>query len=273
MSSIDERTNTMFETTDTDDSSIPPGDSSAGLRRMLWIAGGLLWVLVGVGLFVVWRMKHAYESAPAAQSSQPTADAPLKDQPPGAAVAAIPDPDYVEPTGVIADFTLTDRHEQEVSKDDLLGEPWVAGFIFTRCAGPCFRVTGAMKELARKFDGTDLQLVTFTVDPDFDTPEVLTNYADAFDADENRWMFLTGDKAEIYTLILKSFLLPVEEMSGSARVPGAEVVHSTRLVLVDRDGKIVGKYDALNEVESARLRREIKKLVEPKADPTVDQER
>ena len=74
----------------------------------------------------------------------------------------------------VGDFTLTERDGREVHASDLAGKVWIASFIFTRCTGPCPRVTATMMRLEEEFaDEADVRLVTFTVDPEYDTPEVL----------------------------------------------------------------------------------------------------
>src|SRR5262245_10622418 len=100
--------------------------------------------------------------------------------------------------GQIANFTLTNQASQAVTLADLRGKVWVADIIFSRCAGPCPRMTRQMAALhaALPKDST-ARLVTLTTDPDFDTPGVLNKYAERFNADANRWWFLTGDKKEI----------------------------------------------------------------------------
>lgn len=155
----------------------------------------------------------------------------------------------------IEDFSLTERSGRTVTKGDLLGKPWLACFVFTRCAGPCPRVSGQMKLLQEKLAGTDVRLVTFTVDPKYDTTEVLQEYAKHFDADPERWLYLTGDQYVIYHLIEHSFKVPVVEMVGEDRKPGFEVLHSTNIMRVDARGRVVGKYNAADDVDMAKLRR------------------
>ena len=84
---------------------------------------------------------------------------------------------------------------------DLTNRVWVADIIFTRCAGPCPVITGRMKSLEAALPKTsDAKLVTLTTDPDYDTPAMMKRYGERFGADFNRWMFLTGTKAEIAAL-------------------------------------------------------------------------
>ncbi|HLJ10412.1 MAG TPA: SCO family protein, partial [Planctomycetaceae bacterium] len=157
-----------------------------------------------------------------------------------------------DPAGV-EDFSLTECHGQTVTKADLLGKPWVACFVFTRCAGPCPRVSEQMQILQERFKGLDVRLVSLTVDPDHDTPEVLREYAAHYRADPQRWWFLTGDKDVIYGLIRRSFRMIVDE--DEQQTPGFEVVHSIEIMHVDAQGVVRGRYNARNDVDMAKLRR------------------
>ncbi len=138
-------------------------------------------------------------------------------------------------------FTLTERSGAEVSLDTLRGRPWVASFVFTRCTGPCPRVSGSMRQLQGRLANTDTRLVTFTVDPKYDTPEVLREYANLLGADPERWLFLTGTPAAIQDVSVQSFQLPVER--DEMQPPGQLVTHKTLLCVVDRKGVIRGYYD------------------------------
>jgi protein SCO1/2/putative membrane protein len=157
-----------------------------------------------------------------------------------------------DPEG-IEDFSLTECHGQTVTKADLLGKPWVACFIFTRCAGPCPRVSQQMRVLQDRLKGLDVRLVSFSVDPENDTPEVLRDYAKSYKVDPARWWFLTGNKDVIFHLILNSFRVRVED--DPRRPPGNEVIHSTMLMYVDAAGVVRARFDAQDDVDMAKLRR------------------
>ena len=158
----------------------------------------------------------------------------------------------------IEDFTFTERSGKKVTKADLLGHPWLISFIFTRCAGPCPKVSTQMSELQSLLKGSDVRLVTLTVDPDFDTTSVLSRYADTYQADPKRWLYLTGDKRKTYELINNSFLMPVKEYTGKDREPGYEVMHSTNILLVNEKGVVVNKYNAVDPDDISRLRHDLK---------------
>ncbi len=142
--------------------------------------------------------------------------------------------------GTVPGFDLIERSGSKVSLADLKGKVWVADFVFTHCAGPCPLISSKMAKLQKAVSDLDgVRLVSFTVDPDRDTPEVLREYAQHYLADPERWVFLTGPKQPLYHLIGDGFHLAVEEEGSDT---GA-VTHSTRLVLVDRQGRIRGYYD------------------------------
>ncbi len=151
----------------------------------------------------------------------------------------------------LPDFELIERSGDAVGKETLLGAPWIAGFAFTNCAGPCPRLSGVMASVQQRLSDTTVRLVTVSVDPERDTPEVLRTYAESFGADSERWLFLTGRKDSIYELIQKGFRLGVQEDPGA--LPGEEVAHSTRLVLVDADGVVQGYFSSETEDAVDRL--------------------
>ncbi|MBL8798499.1 MAG: SCO family protein [Planctomycetia bacterium] len=167
--------------------------------------------------------------------------------------------------GAIADFQLTERSGQPVSKDDLRGKVWVAGFFFTRCSGPCPKLMGVLAELQHEtVSQADVRLVSITADPDHDTPAVLTAYAEKWQADPQRWLFLTGPRDKVYALIQDSFKLGVQQNEGQDRKPGEEVLHSTRLVVVDRKGEKRGYYDGTDPASVDQLKKRVARLVREK---------
>jgi cytochrome oxidase Cu insertion factor (SCO1/SenC/PrrC family) len=159
--------------------------------------------------------------------------------------------------GDLPDFTLRDRDGRTVTRADLLGRPWIAGFIFTRCRGACPRITARMVRLGEEWRGMPRR-VSFSVDPDYDTPAVLAEYARGMGADDPNWLFLTGERAAIHALVRRGFLLAVEaEGSTNSDEP---IVHSSRLALVDAEGRLRGTYDSFDEEAMTRLRRDAARL-------------
>ncbi len=132
----------------------------------------------------------------------------------------------------VPEFSLTDQNGQTVTKDDLRGHIWIADFIFTRCAGPCPLMTARMLEMQKALVKTpEVKLVSVTVDPEYDTSEVLKAYAEANFADPDRWKFLTGDKAVIEKLVTEGFMQHLSEENG-------EPVHGTMFLIVDGNGMV-----------------------------------
>lgn len=149
----------------------------------------------------------------------------------------------------IADFSLTNQNGAAVSLADLRGKVWVADIIFTRCPGPCLRMTRQMKELqdALKKDSST-RLVSLTTDADNDTPQVLKIYAMKNGADASRWMFLTGDKKQVNHLAVDSLKLSAVEKKPEERVTPEDLwVHSTIFVVVDKHAQLRGVYQTGGE--------------------------
>lgn len=142
----------------------------------------------------------------------------------------------------VPDFTTTSESGATVTKASLAGKVFVADFIFTTCQGICPGMTAKMKSLeGRLSDEPRIRFVSFTVDPDHDTPEVLARYAKEHGADPTRWSFLRTDSASLRRLCRDGFRLGIEDAGPGAAEP---ILHSTRFVLVDGTGTIRGYYDS-----------------------------
>lgn len=140
----------------------------------------------------------------------------------------------------VPEFSFTAHTGESFGSKDVEGKVWIAGFIFTSCPGICpkmteslLRVQGALSE------GSEIKIVTFSVDPETDTVEVLKKFAEDKGIDSRHWVFLTGEKKKIYDLSLNGFKLGV---SDSAEDQPLGILHSDRLVLVGRDGYVVKYY-------------------------------
>jgi len=165
--------------------------------------------------------------------------------------------------GKISDFTLTERSGDEVTGDDLMGRVWVADFFFTSCAGICPIMSNAMSRVQDQLQGVEeVTLVSFSVDPERDTPARLREYAKRYNADETGWWFLTGDKKVIYQVSRESFRLSVEETPADERGPQVEdVLHSSKFVLLDRRSRIRGYYDGDDRESLELLVADVKELL------------
>ncbi len=145
----------------------------------------------------------------------------------------------------LGSFRLTERSGRVVTDADLADRVWVASFIFTHCPLSCPRITSIMKGLQERLAGSNVKLVSLSVDPERDTPAVLADYARRYGADAGRWWFVTGPKGEIVPLIRERFKLGVEPTTVADQEAGAEpIMHSDRLALVDRGNKVIGYFDS-----------------------------
>ena len=164
--------------------------------------------------------------------------------------------------GSIPNFSLISSENKEFSSKDLEGKVWLANFIFTRCAGVCPMMSGRVKSLQNEFSDSNLQFVSFSVDPSYDTPEVLAKYAKKYEANPKRWSFLTGDRETIYNLSLQHFFLGVSEIAPEEREQFDQMIrHSSKLVLVDAKGRVRGYYDTEDAGYRPKLIQDIKSFL------------
>lgn len=156
--------------------------------------------------------------------------------------------------GPLPAFELVSQGGEPVTLESLRGQPFVVAAIFTTCYGPCPRITSNMRALQDELEGTDVRLVSISVDPETDTPEVLRAYAESHGADPERWLFLTGAEAEIYGLLRDGLWLGVDRAAPDEAVIGMQVTHATKLVAIDRQGRRRGWYDGEDPEQLRRLR-------------------
>lgn len=193
-------------------------DASQKISRTIWIGLGLAILMVALA-FVVSRMASRRRPAP------------------------------LPVIGPVADFALTNQSGLAFTLADLRGKVWVADIIFSRCAGPCPRMTRQMESLQAALpQSSGARLVTLTTDPEFDTPEVLAKYAARFNANPERWTFLTGAKKEIAALAIDSLKLTAIEKKPEERTDKDDLfIHSTIFVIVDRRGRLRGSFQTEGE--------------------------
>jgi cytochrome oxidase Cu insertion factor (SCO1/SenC/PrrC family) len=190
-------------------------------RILLWgLLGAVLTAVVGLGVrSLVWQE-------------------PLQDLFPGASSARLPI------YGSVPDFALTDQHGRLVRRADLEGKVWIASFIFTNCPEECPLMTAEMAQFQSDLANIpDFRLVSISIDPERDTPSVLSQYADRFKADSERWLFLTGDKRAIYRLAREGFRLGIVDPAEQSHLSPA------------KDSAFGGSRDALAQRTPSPLRR------------------
>ncbi|MBI3765081.1 MAG: SCO family protein [Ignavibacteriales bacterium] len=141
--------------------------------------------------------------------------------------------------GTVPEFSLTSEDNHPVSRNALLGKVSVVDFIFTQCAGACPLMSSKMSELQEVlFVDNNVQFISFSVDPETDTPGVLSEYAKQYNATKGRWLFLTGKKVDIYQITKQGFHLGLDVEGDNA------IIHSQKFVLIDHQGAIRGYYDS-----------------------------
>jgi len=170
-------------------------------------------------------------------------------------------PDGLNQYGSVPDFSLTDRSGNSVTLAQLRGRIWIADFIYTTCTDTCPLQTAMMAKLQEEYAAQpDIQLVSITVDPERDTPQALTLYADKYQANAKRWYFLSGPRDRIVQLIQQGFHLAVAAIPAGADSDGM-IPHSPRFVLVDKEARIRGYYDSRELEAFGRLKKDIDTLV------------
>lgn len=147
-------------------------------------------------------------------------------------------------------FVLTERSGRPFDSASLTGQLWLADFFFTACPGPCLLMNGKMELIQQALtrDHADVRMVSFSIAPAMDTPEVLRKYAERFHAPADKWSFLTGDQSKIYDLAEHAFMLPtVDNENNPDRKPDqGDFIHSEKIALVDRSGVVRGYFDSTN---------------------------
>ena len=155
--------------------------------------------------------------------------------------------------GNIPDFEFVNSEGETITLTSLKGKVWVADFIFTTCNMACPIMTGNMNIIHKKYkQNDDVRLVSISVYPEYDTPEVLTKYAAQYNADTNRWYFLTGEESTVQEVIKDGFKIGDYEDI---------IFHSEKFALVDRSGMIRAYYNGMKTEDMKKLKKDINSLL------------
>ena len=155
--------------------------------------------------------------------------------------------------GTIPEFNFTDSQGNEISRLDLDGKVWVADFIFTTCTMACPVLTGNMNLIHKAFKNNDnIRIVSISVYPEYDTPQVLSDYASQYDANTNRWHFLTGPEENVQDVIKNGF-----KMGDYEDI----IFHSEKFALVDQKNRLRGYYNGMQPDDVTRLKKDMEKLL------------
>ena len=162
----------------------------------------------------------------------------------------------------LPDFKFINQAGEPFGSEQLRGKVWIANFIFTRCVLSCPVQTTHMatlqQQLAQSRGWQDIALVSFSVDPEHDTPQVLAEYGEGHDADFAHWRFLTGERSSIWDLSKNGFKLPVEERPMEVGLP---LFHAPHLILVDQQLRIRGFYNGMTSEEFDQIRDNVERVL------------
>lgn len=155
-------------------------------------------------------------------------------------------------------FHFKNQNNDEVNERFIKGKVWVANFFFTSCPEICPKMSTHLEEVQKEFyNQNDVKILSFTCDPERDNTTQLMTYARLYNANMQQWQFLTGDKVKLYRFARNNLQIVATEGDGGPD----DFIHSSNLVLIDRDGYVRGYYDGTNENEVKKMIFDIKKLL------------
>ena len=164
--------------------------------------------------------------------------------------------------GEVPDFSLTAHTDTPIRLKDVQGKVWVTNFFFTTCRSICPIMQENMVEVQKAFAGNpNVRILSFTVDPEYDTPQVLRAYAQKKGAIPGQWTFVTGDKRAIYRLARQGFKLAADDVPEEIQGTRHDFIHSEKFVLVDARGRIRGYYSGLDMEQVGLLIQHIQRLL------------
>lgn len=162
----------------------------------------------------------------------------------------------------IGKFAFQNQYGDTIALEDVRGNVFVAEYFFTTCGTICPRMTEQMTRLQHRFRGNEqVKLLSFTVNPDYDSVEIMLAYAQKYGAEQNQWHFLTGNKAELYTLARTSFFVLKPAEAANLGDAGSDFIHTNNFVLVDKQLRIRGYYDGTSIKEVNDLMNDIDLLL------------
>jgi len=220
--------------------------------RTTWHIALILLAGVGIGLLVRSYREQGSADRPGPNDVVFRNGGPSIQEDPNA-LSGIENPDPSHPPEDeewLSRFELTERNGQLVKSEQLLGQPYVVSFFFSTCPSICVQQNQKLKELQDAFEGEGVKFVAISVDPETDTPEVLTEYAARFGADPEQWLFMTGDLTYIRRVGGEIFRQPVNKQ-----------FHTERFVLVDPAGKIEGFYNWPDKPQFEKLQEKIREMI------------
>lgn len=216
-----------------------------------------LFFLAAVGVAGIFLLLHARSL----RAQRGVATVEIVDNRPGAQAVDIetsPDDTGLPVLFTAPTFALVNQDGEAVNNQTLAGRPYVAAFMFTNCTTACPMMAGKLFSLQKEIRSKAVRLVSFTVDPERDTPEVLRGYLTKFQAEKDRWLFLTGTKEQMVEAE-KGFHLRLPRpdpnaVPNNSADPMVAMPHSDRFLLIDQKGRVRGIYDSKDETALAKLK-------------------
>jgi len=166
-----------------------------------------------------------------------------------------------EESFIVPSFSFINQNNQTLTNEFVKDKIWVADYFFTKCTSICPKLTTHLQKVQETFkQDNGVKIVSFTVDPDRDTPATLQVYASDYHANPSQWQFVTGDKKNLYAFARKGLFIIATDGDGGAD----DFIHSENLVLIDKDNHIRGYYDGTNDTEVDQLIKDIQRLKKEK---------
>jgi protein SCO1 len=215
-------------------------------------------ILFGAGLtYLIMYFVVGPPAAPAAKPSTTVEIIPIKVPNPNGGADSL--------QKVVGDFAFTTQSGKPLKRAELRGKIWVADVFFSTCAGICPKLSSGMQRIYQAFKGDpEVRLVSFTVDPEYDSIPVLRDYAAQYGAADDQWAFVTGSKADLYRVETEEFFFSHTEDEDKT----VKFVHDGKLRLVDKEGRFRGKfYDGLDSADVDAVIADIKRLKSEYAEP------
>jgi protein SCO1 len=167
----------------------------------------------------------------------------------------------------ISPFSFVNQDGKKITNEDVKGKICVVEYFFATCKGMCPRMNENMEKVYKAFLGNkDVLILSHTVDPLKDTVKALKAYSLRFDADPNQWMFLTGDKKQLYDMARYSYLISAEDDTAGVSID-KDFIHDKHYALVDGFGRVRGFYDGLSPGDISKLIGDINTLLKEKSNP------
>lgn len=161
----------------------------------------------------------------------------------------------------IGDFSLVTQDGVPITRNDVMGRVHVASFIYTRCAGICPAMVTQLAKVQKAIDGRDAMLVSYSVTPQDDTPETLAAFGKLRGIDPGRWKLVTGDPEQVYTLARTSYFADDGRLDAG-KAATEQFLHTEKALLVDREGRLRGVYNATLPHDIGKLMADLNQLLE-----------